>query len=429
MSTQPKRRPIGRLVLAVGALVLAGSTAFLTWWSTTLTGLPDVGDPFDVAAFTERPVPDEENAYLLYREAVARLPPGPSEEMDFDWKTAGAAEKGWLEKSREALGLWRQGTERNKALNLPSRSITIVTVLPVIDRIRWLMRLAKLEASRLEAEGDMEGAWRWYRAIFRSSRHVGHHATAIERFVGLQMHALASRQLTRWSSDPRVAPALLRQALDAAIADYAMTGPISDNIKVEYLTFLKTYDDPDLVWKCLGDQQTSGRTGMPAWLARDSKVFSVARGLMKEPERSRRVARLIYANLLAACDRPPSKRPPVGAALPSAWSGVTSLVDLYEPDASFPDSAKALSPEQIRQWFDSSIYAKHLTPSFVNIIQAADRERVTQANLVIALANRLYEVERGRTATTFEELVGPYLKALPDGLQPLNDSPEPRTNR
>ena len=68
---QPRRWP-----LLVGAVALASSTAFLTWWHTTLSGLPDIGDPFDVAAFADISVPDEENAYVLYT-APARLRPVP----------------------------------------------------------------------------------------------------------------------------------------------------------------------------------------------------------------------------------------------------------------------------------------------------------------------------------------------------------------
>jgi hypothetical protein len=410
-------------MVLLGGVVLAGSTALMTWWTTTLMGLPDVGDPFDVAAFTEAPVADDDNAYVLYREAIARWVPSSDQPTNFDWPAAGPVEKAWLERNREAIGLWRRGTERTKALYVPLRSMTIMTQLPVLDRIRWFMRLAKLEGGRLEAEGDMEGAWQWYRAIFRCSRHLGHLASWIERLVGLQMHALACRELTRWSADPRVGPALLRKALDAAIADYALTGPVSDNFKVEYLAFLKTYDDPELVWKCFNDQGTVG-PGPPAWFARDLRVFSVTKRMMNEPERSRRVARLVYANLLAVCDRPPDRRPPVAATLNVSPAGTpTKLVDLYEPDAAFPDAAKALSPESIARWFDTTVYARRLMPAIFNVLSAIDRERATQANLVIALANRLYEIERGKPPATFEDLVGPYLKALPEGFQ---SSTEPK---
>ncbi len=159
MPTEPHPRRIRRLILALAAVALAGSTAFVTWWMTTLSGLPDIGDPFDVAGFAERPVPDDENAYVLYRQATTLIGEEPSD-LTYDWSAAGPLEKAWLARNREALGLWRAGTERPKALYVPSRSMTIMTQLKVVQEIRHFARLARLEAGRLEAEGDLEGAWR-----------------------------------------------------------------------------------------------------------------------------------------------------------------------------------------------------------------------------------------------------------------------------
>ena len=149
-----------RLILVVGALAVAGASAFLMWWMTTLSGLPDVGDPFDVATFANPPVADDENAFVLYRQAVARLVEQPSG-ITFDWATAGLDEKGWLERNREALEVWRRGTERPEAIYLRPGSQTLMTQLTVIQQVRSFPRLAQLEGGRLEAEGDVEGAWRW----------------------------------------------------------------------------------------------------------------------------------------------------------------------------------------------------------------------------------------------------------------------------
>jgi hypothetical protein len=404
-----------RLILIVGALTLAGSTAFLSWWMTTLSGLPDIGDPFDVAAFADTPVPDDENAFVLYREAVKKLVEEPAE-ITYDWGTTGPVGKGWLQRNREALEVWRRGTERPKALYMPPRTLTVMTQLPVIQQSREFARLAQLEGSRLEAEGDLEGAWRWHRAIFRSSRHVGQRGTMIERLVGRAMYQVASRQITRWASDTRVTPALLRQALDAVIADYEMTPPLSDCLKVEYLGFVNTFEDPALVWKCLNEDSIR-RPGPPDWLSRNNSLFSLARVVKKEPERSRRVLRLIYANLLEVCDLPPDRRPPVTCSLPNLTGapGSPMLVDLYQLDNSTPARSRALPPDEILEWYRSSLYATHLSPAVKMIFNVTDAERTSQANLVITLANRLYEIERGKPPETVEELVGPYLKALPAG--------------
>jgi hypothetical protein len=51
------------VVLAIGLAVAAAALAI--WWSTSLNGLPDIGDPFDVAAFRAFSVPDDQNAFTF----------------------------------------------------------------------------------------------------------------------------------------------------------------------------------------------------------------------------------------------------------------------------------------------------------------------------------------------------------------------------
>jgi hypothetical protein len=413
-----------RALLLVGALTLAGASAFATWRFTSLSGLPDIGEPFDVAAFTEKPVPDDANAFTLYREAARLVDQDSEENFTYDWRIAGPEEKAWLERNRKALEVWRRGTERDQTLYIPARSITISTQLPVVSEIRKLARMARLEATRLESVGDLEGAWRWHRAAFRASRHLGRHSTAIERLVGVALHQNVCVQLNRWAADPLMTPDLLRPALRAIIADDAATGPISDNLKVEYLAFVKTYDDPDLTWMALNDPNGYA-SGQPSWLARQRRVFSVARRLKREPERSKRVTRLIYANLLAYCDLPPDRRPPIAVTLASGGPAIP----LFATDESAPPAARALTPEAIGLWFDSTLIATDLPPAFFKIIKVVDAERVVQTSLVMNLATRLYELEHGESPRPDEELVGPSLRSLPEGDRSTPaDSPTLRTS-
>ena len=61
------------LVLAIGPAVAA--TAIAIWWLTSLNGLPDIGDPFDVAAFRAFSVPDDHNAFTYFRRASEKVTP------------------------------------------------------------------------------------------------------------------------------------------------------------------------------------------------------------------------------------------------------------------------------------------------------------------------------------------------------------------
>ena len=62
-------------VLAIGLALAA--TALAIWWLTSLNGLPDIGDPFDVAAFRAFSIPDDQNAFTFLRRANEKLTPMP----------------------------------------------------------------------------------------------------------------------------------------------------------------------------------------------------------------------------------------------------------------------------------------------------------------------------------------------------------------
>ena len=89
----------------------------------------------------------------------------------------------------------------------------------------------------------MAEAWRWYRAMTRASRHVGKRGVIIERMVGASLHEQATRRILSWSANPRVDSALLRQALADTIAADAMTPPLSQNLKYQYVMFLRDLNE------------------------------------------------------------------------------------------------------------------------------------------------------------------------------------------
>ena len=245
--TDPERpsNPRRRRIWAIALVVLAAVAIFATYRATSLSGLPDVGDSFDVAEFADVKVADDRNAFTLYRQATERITREP-QGSTYDWSTAGEAEKRWLETNRAAMQLWRRGTERPEALYIPPRTMTFATILPVIQELRSFARLAGLEGTRLEAAGDMDGALTWYVAMLRSGRHSGTRGVIIERLVGSAINAVASRNLTRWAADPRVTPSMLRRAIDAAIEAEGMTRPTSEAMKGEYVSIMNSIDDPRL---------------------------------------------------------------------------------------------------------------------------------------------------------------------------------------
>jgi len=398
-----------------------GLALYFTWRATSLGGLPDVGDPFDVAAFADAKIRDDDNAFVLYRQAGERLrrEPGWDGSLDWaDWATANESRRGWLAANREPLAIWRRGTGRPDARYVSPRDMTFATMLTAIEELRLLVRLATLEGTRREAEGDFSGALDYYTGILRSGKHCGRRGVSIERLVGTLISKIGCERITRWATDPRVDAAMLRRALDAVAAAEALTPTPSEVLKGEYMCFLNSLPDP----KLLAPELTGGPELPRIYSWPGGRAFSedLTRNLRREPERSRRVVRLVFANWLAACDLPPDRRPPRAAAkVPGSPVSETLLPDLSVLDASAPASARALPPDELNRWWKSTLYARRFLGSSYNrlsdVLQAFDRDRSLHANLMIALGNELYQRDHGAYPVTAGELVGPYLKALPEG--------------
>ena len=111
--------PKASSALALGGLV-AGAWV---WWATQLWGLPDVGDPFDVAAFESFRLDDDRNAFLAYGDASAmiRAPlrkvqvghkPEGLNAYPSSWAGANPAWREFLALSGDALARWREGSEK-----------------------------------------------------------------------------------------------------------------------------------------------------------------------------------------------------------------------------------------------------------------------------------------------------------------------------
>jgi hypothetical protein len=169
------------LVLAIGLALAA--TALAIWWLTSLNGLPDIGDPFDVAEFRAFTVPDELNAFTFKRRAWDKLTTvrglvwgegANPDDLKFSWSIANPKWREWAGENREALELFLQGAERSDASH-PAGD-------PTSDQDTGLLiMLPVLEASRRQESGDMGGAWDCYRGVLRMITHFRRRGNTWER--------------------------------------------------------------------------------------------------------------------------------------------------------------------------------------------------------------------------------------------------------
>jgi hypothetical protein len=371
----PEKRTSRRIAALATAFVL-GLLIILAVVIYPQIRLPNVPEPFDVEAFRHTAVPPDDNAFELYRQAMAAFHPLPPEQqapydaaLKSGWAVATPELRQWLAQNGETLELYRQGSARPDALADPPGT-PVADLAPATQDLRALARLARLEAARLEEEGNRAGAAELYGVILRSSRHAGRRGPAVQRLIGVALHTLAADSLAHWSAAPEVDAELLRTALADVRAIDRLTVPLSQPLQGEYLSAQSSID------------------------ALPPMVFAQKRT-------TRLALRLAFENWLSQCDRPRPARMPM---LPGE-SG------LFEADPAAP--APRMSAAEIEAWSARAPLAKLLLPTIRQLILAHDRERALQALLELDLALQLYAREHGAFPDTLAPLSGTPLGEIP----------------
>jgi hypothetical protein len=391
----PTWRSAGLAILVL--VVIAGS--FQLWRSTTLSGLPYIDDPFDVAKYARIDIPPDENAYTFYRRAHAEFAPVAWRPMPSTWRDWSEVQPAYLEhlaSSRKALELWLEGTRRQRALYFQPSEVTLSTILDVTWAVRNLVRLANLRAFQLQQEGNNTEAWTWLRAGLRSSYHLRMNGLLSEAATGTNAFQETAEQTLIWADDPKVDVRLLRVALDDVLAMHSLESVPSGSVRTQYFALMAALHNRRTAENMLGDF---------GWRFDHDRGEAIA-AFRHEPERSRRVCRLIIANWLSACDLPAAER-----EHRVVYFG--SLV-LYAPA---PGETPVISPEELARWCETTRYAKWFfsVPGWNPEYKLAGSKEITRADLIIHLAKQIYKREKGREPSSVQELVGPYLKAIPAG--------------
>jgi hypothetical protein len=131
----------------------------------------------------------------------------------------------------------------------------------------------------------------------------------------------------------------------------------------------------------------------------------VLRWLMNEPEVSRRVVPLVYANWLSQIDRPRHVRTAV------YW---TDFCPLFEIDRARPTaSTQSLPPEEIETFLHRTLLVKRALPDVGMLDNSARRELAGHRALLVTLASQLHYRAHGRLPKKLEELTGGYFRDVP----------------
>lgn len=408
-----------RLLILAAYGLIAAVAGVLGWRECQLAGVPDIGDPFDVAAARAAApeLPPDRDSFVTYREA-ARLyrDLGPGEQASFTkashhWALADDTMRRWVADNRRAIDRLMEGSHRAGTTPIWPDSADAIqsrhAVYQMMDRLVWLSYAVVLDSGRLREEGDPAAAWDRLIAVIRASRHIEQVGGWYARHRGSQVIETMAGLVGEWGGDPAVDAALLRRAIADLEAAQAMTPPLSLDLRTEYLAEMQELD------RSLDElaQQGDDRADESLWQNQMPWGRVIRLFLRHEPEQSRRLVKLLIANDLAQCDRPINSRPPV--AVP-AWH-------IYEADPAAPAATRAVSPGALGRRLDATRQIASLYWREMLEANAATERRILDSTK-LDLAERLYQKENGRPSTTPRDLLGRYLKRLPDW---LDDEPEP----
>ena len=176
---------------------------------------------------------------------------------------------------------------------------------------------------------------------------------------------LSRQRLATWAADPRTTIPQLHGALEEVLKSEPKPDWDVFAMKAGYLAMMRSLEQPvptsvqqDVGWEYhfrLGDMQLS--SDMAGYLD------AGCRFLLREPERSRRVLQLLYANWLACVETHEPRKPAVRALFSLLTStnpvskGTTS-VTLYPVSPSAPAGARALPPKEVASWLVATNDAK-----------------------------------------------------------------------
>jgi hypothetical protein len=423
-------RQLRRVTLALVIGLAIAATGLAIWWLNSLNGLPDIGDPFDVAAFGALSIPDDQNAFALLRRAqqMLTLPP-----LNVDMRDPRLRE--WVKASRPAVELFLKAAECPDAMSEPPDAPPNfiyggLTILPTptgstyeypIERVSPgnLIGLTILEGERRSASGDPAGAWDCYRAVLRMMDHMQRRARFGDRHRANLHHSgsILRHAIETWAADPRTTIPQLRRALDVMVECRPRIDWDAYSLKREYLDLMRFLDgpvDPDLEQIEHDLTYRMGEYKLPIELS--VRLHHAKRRLWREPERSRRVVRLLFANWLAQAepgDQTP-RQPAVRARFRAA--GHTTAILLYPVGPEAPAGARALAPHEVARWLVTTTDARYTLRygSYLSPFSLRQRERRAHRQLLVLLASELFRRERGAPPPNDEALVGTYLESLPD---------------
>jgi ABC-type transport system involved in multi-copper enzyme maturation permease subunit len=370
---------LGLLISAICAFLVAWYAGFRAW------SIPDVGPIAPPAAWIEaqsKPLPDNQNAADLYREAVRRVVGPEKDSFNF------------LERNRDVVDLIRKAAARPDCRLIEPQKLTLLTRSD-IPAIHGLSLLVSLDVEERQRRGDLAGAWNNIETLFRMAHHLGQGGGAGFALSGVALERKALGLAVEWA----IAPGQTSERLHAALAAFDALPKMptaADAVRGEANIVENTLDLPVKELRDWINESVLGSGPDPFQHA----INAIALDFVTTPwerVRARRVIRLVSNAAIADIAREP-------------WQRLGSPTDgLRDPVVRYAEN----STPQLMRW---------LIPYTPWHVAAADQNEVMRRALVQVLAIRSWQLRHGgKFPDRLSALVPDDLPSLP--IDPYSGSP------
>jgi hypothetical protein len=409
----------GVAIPSVGLLLAAAAQAAALGWR--VVEVPDVGQPFDVAAFRASLPPSERNeAGQLLRSAVQEFrsqanrarhrvgPPGEPPINDFTTNQAisvgytfavprqlqdaatQALATGWPTDPGD-LGRWLDELVKGEwvkdlraavrsprgAAEVPRDALAYAGGLdPRYEPLREAALILAARSLQLHARGDVAGALDQVGLLLALSRQLRDRSAQVGVHYGRAVEKVALDALDRWLADPKLKADLLRNALQLLERHDKEMPALTDNVKAQYMALTAGGDDPATWLQALmpGGHQTY----YEPWL----RAKALALQAPWERERARRVLNFLTRRMLLT-------------AAPQRGQNTGSFADLVG---------------YLVEW---GPFGWHYEGELHNSQRLMQEELRRVRLLRLRVAARLHALEVGRPAASVQDLVPRYLSEVP----------------
>ncbi len=238
-------RQLLRVMLVLTICLAVAATTLAIRWLTSLNGLPDIGDPFDVAAFRTFRLPDDQNAFTYFRRAWKAAEPV----YGGGWSETNPEFRAFVEANRPAVELFIKGAEQPDGISgpvgepLPGENNSDLDAAYPLQASSWgLIGMTLMEGGLREERGDMTGAWDCYRAVLRMMAHVRRRERLKDRVRVTLWLPVLQKHLATWAADPRTTNHQVRRALEDVVECRPMPEWDAFTLKIEYLDLMRFLD-------------------------------------------------------------------------------------------------------------------------------------------------------------------------------------------